>query len=144
MWASALAVLALCAAAQTALAQASASGGSSAPSAALSADRLVERYSDLAGSRENAKALIAGLREGIQFTLSSGNRSATFHPPAVKMSESNIDNALALARASLTARAIDQPTPDQVGTTVMDVVQMRLEGKGWPQVADALGFKSPK
>ena len=145
MWAKRTAAIAaalvLCAAAQTTLAQASASGGASAPSAALSADRLVERYSDLAGSRENAAALIAGLREGTQFTLSSESRSATFHLPAVKMSESNIDNALALTRAALRARAIDKPTPDQVGTTVMDVVQMRLDGKGWGQVAEALGFK---
>src|SRR5438105_11359997 len=120
------------------------SAGSTRPFAPVSPNTLVERYQDLAGSKENAQTIIAALREGIDFNLGSGNAVTTFHPPAVKMSDANIDNALAMTQAALRARTIDKPKPDQVGTLLMDVLQMRVEGKDWRQVADALGFKSPK
>jgi hypothetical protein len=125
-------------------AAAQSSGGSTRPFAAISSDTLVERYQDLAGSRENAQTIISALRDGIDFNLGSGNVVTTFHPPAVKMSDANIENALAVTQAALLARSIDKPKPDQVGTMLMDVLQMRVEGKDWRQVADALGFKSPK
>src|SRR5437867_358125 len=141
MWKVAVAVAFMVAALPAA---AQSSGGATRPFAAISSDTLVERYQDLAGSKENAQTIIAALREGIDFNLGSGNAVTTFHPPAVKMSDPNIDNALAITQAALRARGVDKPKPDQVGTMLMDVLQLRVEGKGWTQIADAFGFKSPK
>ena len=127
--------------ASAALAQ---SAGSTRPFSAMSPDRLVDRYEDLAGSRQNAETMIKALRDGIDFMLGSDESVTIFHPPAVKMSDANIDNALAITQAALKARSIDKPKPDQVGTMLMDVLQMRAEGKRWVEVADAFGFKTPK
>jgi hypothetical protein len=101
------------------------------------ADKLVQRYTALAGSEENARALVNGLRDGSRIKLSN----TTFDPPTQKMGYGNIDNALSLAEASLKEKGITNPTPEQLKTSLMGILQLRAEGKGWGQIADALGFK---
>ena len=109
--------------------------------AAQSQDQLVERYTKLAGSKQNATSLVDGLRDGSQVRLTRGSATETFNPPTGKMGYGNVDNALALAEASLQKKGITHPTPAQLESAVMEILKMRADGKGWGQIADAKGFK---
>jgi hypothetical protein len=128
------------------------------PFAALpqSSEQLVERYTTLAGSKQNATSLVTGLRDGKQVELTRGTSTETFTPPTGKMGYGNVDTALALAEASLKQQGITTPTPAQleaalVGGTVTTssgktvvlegILRMRADGKGWGQIAQTLGFK---
>ena len=106
------------------------------PVAAQNVDTLVERYAGLAGSDKNAQALVTGLRESSTIKLDS---AVTIEPPTQKMGYGSIDNALALAEASL--KGIDNPTPQQLKGALMDVLDMRADGMGWGQIANSLGFR---
>jgi hypothetical protein len=127
-----------------------------APVAAVAqapADKLVETYSDFAGSVDKAKALVSGLREKSDIVLSP---TVTIQPPTEKMGFGNIDIALALAQASLNEQNIFNPTPEQLQAallggsvtrpdgaqaTLPGVLDMRAGGMGWGEIAHALGFK---
>ena len=109
--------------------------------AAQSQDQLVERYTKLAGSKQNATSLVNGLRDGSQVKLVRGDRTETFTPPTGKMGYGNVDHTLALAEASLQKKGVTNPTPAQLEAAVMEITRMRADGKGWGQIADAKGFK---
>lgn len=109
--------------------------------AAQNQDELIDRYTRLAGSKQNATSLVDGLRDGKQVRLTRGGTTETFNPPTGKMGYGNVDNALALAEASLAKRGITNPTPAQLESAVMDILKMRADGKGWGQIAQAYGFK---
>jgi hypothetical protein len=127
------------------------------PLAALSqsSEQLVERYTTLAGSKENATSLVTGLRDGKQVTLTRGTAKETFTPKTGKMGYGNIDNALALAEASLTKLQITEPTPSELEAALTGgkvttksgdvklegILKMRADGMGWGQIANSLGFK---
>jgi hypothetical protein len=113
------------------------------PLAALaqSREQLVERYTTLAGSKQNATALVTGLREGKQVRLTRGTSTETFTPPTGKMGYGHVDNALALAEASLKEKGITKPAPAQLEKSLMDILKMRADGKGWGQIAYSLGFQ---
>ena len=104
-------------------------------------DQLVAKYTSIAGSKQNATSLVNGLRDGKEVTLKRGETTETFTPPTGKMGYGNIDNALALAGASLEKKGITNPTPAQLEAAVMEILRMRADGKGWGQIADAKGFK---
>jgi len=116
-----------------------------------SSDKLAERYTGLAGSTANAKSLVSGLRNDSAVTLESKSSKVTFTPPTDKMGYGNVDNALALAEASLKQKGITNPTPEQlkaalVGGTVNGkklegVLAMRAAGEGWGNIAHSLGIK---
>ena len=103
---------------------------------AQSQDQLIQRYAELAGSKENATSLVSGLRDGTQVRLTQGTDTVTFTPTTEKMGYGNIDNALALAEASLG----NNPTPAELksvltGGTVDSVkyegiLNMRASGMG--------------
>lgn len=103
--------------------------------------QLVAKYSSFAGSEENATSLVTGLRDGKQVTLASGGTTQIFTPPTGKMGYGNVDNALALAQASLENQGITNPTPAQLQASLTDILKMRVDGKGWGQIAQSLGFK---
>jgi hypothetical protein len=110
--------------------------------AAQSTDQLVKEYTSLAGSEANAKSLVEGLRNGEQVELTSTQaRDAEFTPPTGKMGNGNVNIALSLARASLAEEGITDPTPRQLEAAVMDVLELRADGKGWGQIAQSMGFK---
>jgi hypothetical protein len=124
--------------------------------AAVPTDRLADKYTSLAGSESNARSLVTGLRDGTDVKLTSGSATTTIDPPTGKMGYGNVNIALALAEASLKEQGIAKPTPDQLkaalnGGTITDasgktvqisgVLQMRASGKGWGEIAHALGFK---
>lgn len=126
------------------------------PAAAQSSGQLVERYTALAGSKENASSLVTGLRDGKEVTLTSGQTTETFTPSTGQMGYGNIDNALALAEASLKQNGITNPTPAQLEAALMGgkitlasgktvelqgILQMRASGMGWGQIANSMGFK---
>lgn len=111
------------------------------PAASQTADTLVQRYTGLAGSEQNAEALVAGLRDSTEVTLSSGSASASFEPPTQKMGYGNIDNALAIAEASLKEQGVVNPTPEQLRAALTGVLQLRADGKGWGQIANEQGFR---
>ena len=104
-------------------------------------DDLIAKYTTLSGSKQNAASLVSGLRDGKEVTLKKGETTETFTPPTDKMGYGNIDNALALASASLEKKGITNPTPAQLEAAVMEILRMRADGKGWGQIADAKGFK---
>ncbi len=138
----------------------STSTSSSSASGTVPEDRLVDRYTPLAGSESNSKSLVTGLRDGTDVKLTStspsGATTTTIDPPTGKMGWGNVNIALALAQASLKQQGITNPTPDQLkaalnggtitnsaGQTVQmsGVLQMRADGKGWGEIAHSLGFK---
>jgi hypothetical protein len=110
-------------------------------------EQLIERYTALAGSKENATSLVTGLRDGKTVALTEGTSTVTFTPQTGKMGYGNIDNALALAQASLGG----SPTPTELksvltGGTVNNVpydgiLNLRASGMGWGVIAQELGFK---
>jgi len=127
------------------------------PALSENQEQLVERYTVLAGSTRNATSLVTGLRDGKEVRLTRrGSSTESFTPPTGKMGYGNIDNALALAEASLKQQGITNPTPAQLEAALMGgsittssgktvklegVLQMRADGKGWGQIANSLGFK---
>jgi len=88
---------------------------------AQSEQKLVKRYTDLAGSQQNAEALVTGLRQ--------------------KMGFGNVDNALALTQASLQKQGITDPTPEQLKIALAGVLEQRADGRGWGEIAHSMGFK---
>jgi hypothetical protein len=106
-----------------------------------SADRLIQKYTPLAGSEDNAKSLVTGLRDGTAVKLSSGTTSTSFTSPTGKMGFGNVNIALSLAEASLKQQGITNPTSGQLQGALMGVLQQRADGKGWGQIANSMGFK---
>ena len=108
---------------------------------AQSQDQLIERYTHLAGSEENAASLIKGLREGQEVTLTNGGTTETFTPPTGKMGWGNVDNAIASAERLLKDQGITDPTPAQLEAAMTDVLKLRADGMGWGEISKAQGFK---
>lgn len=137
-------------------------GGSAAASATATSTetaQLVSRYTDFAGSASNAAALVAGLRSGSSFVLSSTDAAGaltqtTITPVGKAMGYGEVNIALSLAAAELSKQGITNPTPQQI-QTVLDggtlttatgsvpvdgVLAMRQQGQGWGQIAKGLGY----
>lgn len=107
---------------------------------------------------DNAQALAGGLRSGSEISLTTrapdGSVStATFTPLTGSMGNGNVYISMALAQQRLTAEGITQPTAQQIqaamtggplvsgGQPVQGVLQMRADGMGWGQIAQAMGTK---
>jgi hypothetical protein len=127
----------------------------STASTPASQERLVQKYTDLAGSEKNSKSLVDGLRESKKITLTDGKTTSTIDPPTNKMGYGNVNLALSIAEKSLADAGITNPTTEQLKTALMGgeiktrtgtvklegVLQMRADGMGWGQIANKLGFK---
>lgn len=103
--------------------------------------QLIERYTDLAGSEENAASLVKGLREGQEVTLTNGDTTETFTPPTGKMGWGNVDNSIAIAERLLKDQGINDPTPAQLEAAMTEVLKLRAGGMGWGEISKAHGFK---
>lgn len=118
------------------------------------------KFTELAGSGENATALVTGLRNGTAVTLTTtvaGSPVTTeFQPATGKLGYGNAYISLALAQKSLAQAGITQPTPEQLiaalnggtvtgadGTAVplAGVLTLRAAGDGWGNIAKTLGVK---
>lgn len=86
--------------------------------AAVEGTRLASQYSDWAGSRSNAEALVAGLRNGAPVTIvtNSPDRSVSIagFTPVSAMSYGNVASALAGAQHSLARLGIRRPNAEQI------------------------------
>jgi len=130
------------------------------------ATKIASSFTNLAGSQDNALTLVRALRDGSKVTLTTttpgtgtdpGTTTATsFTPPTGKMGWGNVFNALALAQDSLARAGITNPTNAQLQaalmggdvtnsngttTTMKGILQMRADGMGWGQIAQASGTK---
>lgn len=85
---------------------------------ATEASRLTSEYSTWAGSRSNAEALVAGLRNGAPVTIvtNSADRSVSIagFTPASSMSYGSVASALASAQHSLARLGIQKPNAEQI------------------------------
>lgn len=129
------------------------------------ADKVSGKFSDLAGSDENARALVKGLREGSDVTLSTSTGEGTppatntFTPKTGKLGYGNVYIALGLAKESLAQAGVTNPTAAEleaalnggtvtVGTgetakttTLSGVLTLRAGGMGWGQIAKQYDVK---
>ena len=105
--------------------------------AAQTTDKLVDKYTALAGSKDNAKALVTGLRDGGDIKLGS----ETIKTPAGKMGVGNVNIALALTEASLDKQGVDKPTAKQLNAALTDILQQRADHKGWGEIAKSMDMK---
>ena len=102
-------------------------------------DQLVAKYSALAGSEDNARTLVNGLRDGAEFTIDG----TLFRAPGGKMRNGEVNIALSIVQKQLrkakpTARELHAAlvgTPGKPG-----VLMLRAEHKGWGDIADACGL----
>lgn len=127
-----------------------------------SSSRLVGTYTPLAGSKDNADALVQGLRTGSSVTLTPvgiqplGVGPVTFKPATSSMGLGEVNIALSLAKAELGKLGITNPTPAQLQAalnggsittadgkqvTLKGVLADRAAGMGWGQIANAMGVK---
>jgi hypothetical protein len=123
--------------------------------------RISSDFTAFAGSSQNSDALVTGLRNGSEITLTSMDAkgtatSTTFTPPTGKMGYGNVYTSLALAKQNLASVGITNPTSEQlqaamVGgtvtmpngqtTTMTGVLELRAQGMGWGQIAQHYGYK---
>jgi hypothetical protein len=89
-----------------------------ANAAPVDASYLSAHYADWAGSRENAEAIVTGLRTGSPITIvtSGANRSVSLagFTPASAMSYGQVNGALASAQRSLAHVGITRPTAEEI------------------------------
>lgn len=127
------------------------------------AERLSTTFEPLAGSEENARSLVTGLREGNEITLTTtvdGEvTTRTFQPAVSGQGYGNVHLSLALAEEQLRQAGITTPTASQleaalnggsitVGTgaeaqtmELPGVLALRAEGQGWGQIARQLDVR---
>lgn len=120
--------------------------------------RVAEDFSALAGSPDNARRLVSGLRSGdrvdLVWTDADGRTVTTTIDPATgKLGLGNVFISLSLAEQSLRRAGIAKPTPEQMnvalnggavvvgGKTVefAGVLTQRASGAGWGRIANSLG-----
>src|SRR5258705_7294639 len=126
-------------------------------------DKVASEFTMFAGSQDNARNLVPGLRHGseISLTAPAGNDPAgvitTFTPPAPPMNSGDVRICLALAQEQLIRLGITRPTAEQIQaalvggtitsghgstpTRLQGVLQMRAQGAGWGRIANAMGTK---
>jgi hypothetical protein len=125
-------------------------------------DNLSNDFSQLLG--ENAEAVVTGLRNGEEFTLSSTTttdgvqvtESATITPPTGTMGFGNVSHTLALTEYQLAQLGITDPTVLELEAALLggsvtlssgEVIEMqgvlalRSEGMGWGQIAQQYDTK---
>ena len=132
-----------------------------APTSGQESVKLANSYTDFAGSNGNAQALVNGLRSGSTIVLVTPATATTpavqtsFTPSTGHLGYGNVNIALSLAQAELTAAGITQPTAAQIEAALnggavagpkgpvqfTGVLALRAEGQGWGNIAKTLGFK---
>lgn len=127
------------------------------------AKRISASFETLAGSEENARSLVDGLRTGGEITLTSEidgqTVQRTFSPATGEQGYGNVFLALGLAEQELAKAGVTEPTAAQleaalnggvitVGTgetaksvELAGVLALRADGQGWGQIAREIGVK---
>jgi|SRR6516225_9434322 hypothetical protein len=111
--------------------------------------RLVEAFSDFAGSPQNAQSLVEGLHNGTTITLMDPSKAPKSFTPVTKaMVWRDVKIALAVAQAELASAGIAEPTPIDIeavlnggtagsGVTMTNftgVLTQRWSGLAWNQI----------
>jgi len=128
-------------------------------------DKISASFDTFAGSSDNAIALVVGLHDGSDISLSTTDpvttitTDTTFTPATGAMGYGNVYIALGLAAASLEQAGIINPTATDIeavlnggivtpdasdpATTVelSGVLVLRSDGMGWGQIAHQIGVK---
>ena len=121
--------------------------------ASVPQDRLVARYSELAGSDAAATALVNDLRTGGEFSVTT-DVTTTIANPNGAMGWGEVNITLSLAQALLdsgaatdlqsaltgTSTTVTNPDGTTTTTTAGGVLAMRADGLGWGAIAKELGF----
>lgn len=117
--------------------------------------QVVEEAMAFAGTRENAEALVEGLRLGGEIALIEADSTpVSFFSPAGQLGYGNVSIALALAGAALSMNGIAEPTMEQLAVTLAGgtleagdravamegVLVLRAAGLSWGTAAEAMGF----
>ena len=114
-----------------------------AADAAIPTEKLVQKYATLAGSEDNARSLVTGLRNGSEIQLSGPGGAATFTPQTGKMGLGNVNIALALTEAQLAGTT--NPAATDIQNALMNeqngILALRARKMGWGEIAHSLGFK---
>lgn len=102
---------------------------------------LAGNYTQLAGSQDNANALVNGLRTGQSITLTSkSGTSTTVEGSGKSMGWGGVNNTLALVQASLQKANITNPTGSELALAVSSITALRSAGMGWGQIAQSMGL----
>jgi len=108
----------------------------------LVATKIASNFTNLAGSTDNALALVNALRTGTDVTLTSivappegsteppTTTTTTFTPPTGKMGWGEVKHALALAQDSLVRAGITNPTAEQLQAALVggDITATNADG----------------
>lgn len=100
-------------------------------------DKLVDEYSKLAGSKENARKLVVALRTGGDARIGG----ETIKTPTDRMGVGNVKIALALTEAKLDQQGIEKPTAKQLNAALAEILKMRADGMGWGKIAHSMDMK---
>ena len=106
------------------------------------ATKIASNFGTLAGSPENALALVTALRNGTDVTLTTTvpppegstepptTTTTTFTPPTGKMGWGEVKHALALAQDSLARAGVANPTAEQLQTALVggDITTTNADG----------------
>ena len=144
MFAKKLSVIVFALLALPALAQTASTTAASTTQAVPTA-KLVDQYTELAGSEKNAKSLVTGLRTGSTITLepiAKDDKTITFKSPTGNLGNGSINIALGIAEKSLSG--ISNPTNEDLYKALIGdkgVLTMRADGMGWGKIANTLGFR---
>jgi hypothetical protein len=119
--------------------------------------RIVEAYSDFAGSAQNAQSLAEGLHNGTTVTLiDPSNAPRSFTPVTKPMGWRDVKVAIAIAQAELANAGIPGPTPVDIeavlnggtagsGVTMANftgVLTQHWSGLAWQQIVLAHNLNS--
>jgi hypothetical protein len=120
-------------AASLAAALAIAANAIAAPTPQTDASRLAGQYSEWAGGKSNADALVAGLRNGAPVTLvtNGADRSVSIagFTPSGPMSYGAVGTSLSNAQHSLTKLGIKNPTAEQIQAALIGGEVVTPHGK---------------
>ncbi|HET7730801.1 MAG TPA: hypothetical protein VFK48_12280 [Usitatibacter sp.] len=127
------------------------------PTVQMDAEKIAARFVQLAGSQENALALVLALRTASPVRLVSAHEEVDrlpevvgLEPPTAPMALNDVRISLLHAQDTLVRAGIIRPTPEQVhaalvggevtnpegvSTLVRGVLQMRAEGLSWVDIA---------
>lgn len=124
------------------------------------AQRVMAQFEALAGSPQNARSLVQGLRTGTEILLVSKapRQRVSFSPATCPMGYGNIRKALAIAEQELATRGIARPTPEELKAVLMGgtvlagkgtaprlvrysgVLPLRVAHMKWGEIAHALAI----
>ena len=109
---------------------------------ALAAERLAAQYVGLAGSEENALALVMALRTGepvkLAFPAEGGLLAVQLlEPPTGAMSWGDVASALHLVQRRFERAGVARPNGEQLEGVLAWLLRLRADGLDWIDVASA-------